>query len=1301
MRRLLAFIAILSASTLVLADDGLPDAKSPAAAKQSMRVAPRYRVDLVAHEPLTMDPVALDWGPDGKLWVAEMADYPNGIPEEEPDPTLPPSPRRGGPGRGADEGTGIDSKAAPLPNPPRRGEGTKPKEGTKPEKAEGPLTLALSPQGRGEGTKPEKTKRAGRIRFLEDTDGDGQYDKSTLFMEGVPFPNGVIAWKKGVLVSAAPDIFYAEDTDGDGKADVKQVLYTGFVEGNQQHRANGFSRGLDNWLYLANGDSGGTVTCVQSLNEALADSSSPRPGLAGRGAGGEGVRGEITARSQQAKQDEKGKEPLTLTLSPQSRGEGTKPKSEQKTIDIRGRDIRIRPDTGEIEAVVGQSQFGRNRDDWGNWFGNNNSRPMYHYVLDDHYLRRNPHLAAPNPQKDVSVTPGAAPVFPTSRTLTRFNDFHTANRFTSACSSMVDRGGLRVEGQNGSNKDSFTSPSTVNLQPSTIFISEPVHNLVHREVMTPDGLSFTSRRHPDDEQSEFLSSTDNWFRPTQLKTGPDGALYVADMYRLVIEHPQWIPIEWQKKLDLRAGHDKGRIWRVAPVGEKLRPVPRLDMMATAELVASLRHSNGWHRDLVQQLLIDRAAPEAVPLLREMVLAGERRVAGVGALRETPGFSDAQTGASPKAAPAPATQTNTAALARVHALCTLDGLKDGLTVPVLVAGLKDEHPGVRRQAIRLCEQADLPKEGLVEHLVKLVDDADPQVRLQLAYTLGEIKHTQADVALGKLAAKANGQAWMMAAVLSSLRADNLSSVMSEAIAMAPDDTNLLQQLLSQAAAFKSDAAVVTLLMRVTEPSPDSGFARWQFSALEQFALAQERRGEPFNPFAKVPEGLQLPERFIAMIVVAKRLASNEEADMAHRESAVRVIGLGDEVDVLQSLLVPQQPPALQSAAITALGRMKRPEVSKWLLSAYRSLAPGLRAEAASTLLSRDAWRDELLAALETKQLTPTDLDAASRQRLLDHKSKEVRERVAKLLAVDPNTDRAKLVAEYLPTVRAGGDVQHGSQLFAKRCAQCHKLGNVGHSVGPDLASLTDKSPEGMLIAILDPNRAVETKFLTFTAVTKSGVTHTGILANETASSLTLRAAEAKETALLRNELDELQSTTKSLMPEGLEKEVSPADAAALIAYIRNSVPLPARKTFPGNEPTVVKPNADGSITLTPFTAEIYGSTIVIEEQHKNLGWWSSADDAVSWTITAPRAGRYSVSWTWACEASAAGNTVVIEAVGKTVRHKVTATPGWDQYQSANLGELELPAGEVRLTLKAASRPLPALADVKSVTLTPVK
>src|SRR5262249_47101423 len=156
-----------------------------------------------------------------------------------------------------------------------------------------------------------------------------------------------------------------------------------------------------------------------------------------------------------------------------------------------GRDLRIHPDTGDLDAVTGQTQFGRSRDDWGNWFGCNNSNPMYQFVLDDAAQRRNPHFAAPSPRIDVPQVAGNAPVFPVSQLLARLNDFHPANRFPSACSAMIYR------------DDLFGPPFAGNA-----FICEPVHNLVHREIVEPRGVTFTSRRAPDEQQSEFLASTD-------------------------------------------------------------------------------------------------------------------------------------------------------------------------------------------------------------------------------------------------------------------------------------------------------------------------------------------------------------------------------------------------------------------------------------------------------------------------------------------------------------------------------------------------------------------------------------------------------------------------------------------------------------------------------------------------------------------------------------------------------------------------------------------------------------------------
>src|SRR5205807_4722201 len=220
-----------------------------------------------------------------------------------------------------------------------------------------------------------KGKPGGRVKYLEDTNGDGKYVKATVFLDNLSYPTSLMPWGKGIIVSAAPEIFYAESSTGSGPADIRKPLFVGFHPGNPQHRVNSLVWGLDNWVYCANGDSGGKARSVKT----------------------------------------------------------------GQTLDIRGRDFRIRPAQGLIDAQAGQTQFGRCRDDWGNWFGCNNSNPMYHYVLADRYLKRNPHVLYPDVRVPVSVKPGASEVFPISKPLPRFNSPQALNHFTSACSTIIYR----------------------------------------------------------------------------------------------------------------------------------------------------------------------------------------------------------------------------------------------------------------------------------------------------------------------------------------------------------------------------------------------------------------------------------------------------------------------------------------------------------------------------------------------------------------------------------------------------------------------------------------------------------------------------------------------------------------------------------------------------------------------------------------------------------------------------------------------------------------------------------------------
>src|SRR6185436_3301855 len=197
------------------------------------------------------------------------------------------------------------------------------------------------------------------------------------------------------------------------------------------------------------------------------------------------------------------------------------------------------------------------------------------------------HFAVKTTRQMLADYPEGTRLFPASRTRHRFNDHHQFNHVTSANSATPYR-------------DDLFGPEFA----TSVFISDPVHNLVHREVLEPAGVSFTSHRAADETNREFLACADNWFRPTMLKTGPDGALYIADMYRQVLEHPEWIPAFIQPRLDIRAGADKGRIYRVYPVTATLRKCPRLDPLDAAGLAAALDSPNGWQRDTAQRLLVE-------------------------------------------------------------------------------------------------------------------------------------------------------------------------------------------------------------------------------------------------------------------------------------------------------------------------------------------------------------------------------------------------------------------------------------------------------------------------------------------------------------------------------------------------------------------------------------------------------------------------------------------------------------------------------------------------------------------------
>ncbi|HEV3236830.1 MAG TPA: c-type cytochrome, partial [Gemmataceae bacterium] len=276
---------------------------------------------------------------------------------------------------------------------------------------------------------------------------------------------------------------------------------------------------------------------------------------------------------------------------------------------------------------------------------------------------------------------------------------------------------------------------------------------------------------------------------------------------------------------------------------------------------------------------------------------------------------------------------------------------------------------------------------------------------------------------------------------------------------------------------------------------------------------------------------------------------------------------------------------------------------------------------------------------------------------------------------------------------------GAEVFAKQCAGCHKLGGVGNEVGPDLASLGDKSPQGLLIAILDPNRAVEARYVNYLATTKAGLTFTGVLASETGNSVTLAGQDGKRQVILRTDLEELVSSGKSVMPEGLEKDIKHQDMADLIAHVRSLGPERKPKSFAGNKPELVQAAKDGAYLLLAGNCEIYGPTLVFEKTYGNLGFWENQEDQAIWTLNVAKPGKYAVWLDWACDDSCAGKKFLLEAGPNQLTGTVKSTGTWDTYKQAKVGELILPAGQQRITFRSAGRIFNALIDLKSIKLVP--
>jgi putative membrane-bound dehydrogenase-like protein len=975
MRKLayLAFLLLVGAEPTVDPKD-LPrfPPVEPKDAIKTFTVKEGFKIELAAAEPLVVDPVAMAFDEEGRLFVVEMRDY---------------SERR--------------------------------------------------------------EEKLGRIRMLTDTDGDGKFDKATIYADNLPWPTAVICWDGGIFVGATPNIFYFKDTDGDGKADVKKVIFAGFGNTtdrlNVQQLFNSFTWGLDNRIHGASGGNGGVVRFL-------------------------------------VHPDEKG-------------------------VGVGGKDFSFDPRTMDFRAESGGGQYGLSFDDTFRKFVCSNSHHIQSIMYDLRYSGRNPNYAIPAALVDIAADGAAAEVYRTSPE-EPWRVIRTKWRVSGLVPGPIEGGG-RSAGY-------FTGATGVTIfrgdgwGPEYVgdgFIGDAGGNLVHRKKIRTDGVGLIAERPKDEQKREFISSKDTWFRPVQFANGPDGNLYICDMYREVIEHPWSLPESIKKNLDLNSGNDRGRIYRIVKDGAAPRPAVQMGKMSGTELVAMLESPNGWTRDTAARLIYERQdqsiTRDLVKLLKESKLA----------------------------------------LARMHALYALDGLNQ-LTPKIVTDAMDDSDPAVRRHAVRLSERfaGDAQAESAIApKLVRLGEDPDPLVRFQVALTLGDFGHADRVPTLVGLARRDLKNSWITAAVFSSLTNGTgevfTTLVEDKKFRSSREGSEFLHQLV--------------VLLGTRDRADELVMVRNTFASIDDKALVfsmVEGLGEGLRRHGKLLDSIAELKPVLADAVKTSKFGEQQSDRMA----AIRLLGLLNDKESQGWLfhLLDLHRGEEKSAVLAALDRRNASGLAESLIDRWPKMTPRFRSDSLAVLLKRIDRCEILLGAIESGVIARGELSASQISFLRNHPNEFIRESAGKMFAT-ASKGRQEVVEAMMPALQMRGDAEKGKKIYLERCASCHRVGADGFALGPDLVTVKNSGKEKLLVNILDPNREVASQYSAYLVETKDGESILGIIVNDTATSITLRQAYGTETVVFRSNLKKLKNQGQSLMPEGLEEGLKPQNLADLLEFIESA------------------------------------------------------------------------------------------------------------------------------------------------------
>ena len=803
-------------------------------------------------------------------------------------------------------------------------------------------------------------------------------------------------------------------------------------------------------------------------------------------------------------------------------------------MDLQGQDFRFQLETKALERV-GHSSGGFELafDNWGNMYETHNLEHVSQLIFPGYYTNDLPterkHTLTVISDHEEN---GLARIYPIGEQETRVNHPEQSGYFSGACGITFYGGNAFPDGFN-----------------NNLFVCDVVLNLIHLDVLAPNVSAFKTSRMQ--EKSDFIASSDRSFRPVNMVTGPDGALYVMDMYRAVIEHPEWIPDEIEKELDLKAGMDKGRIYKITPKNNWTPASPKLNPSNPQSLVAALADKNQWTRMTAQRLIVESGDETYVVLLEK------------------------------------ALNTTDSDLAFLHALWTLEGLNN-LKTENLIAALNHKEASVKFNALKIAELRLNEHQALIPPILKLTADENARVRMQAALTLSRLnqknyaEHQQViSEAIATLLAHKEIDEWIVMAAS--------SAVQQQALPFA-------EKLLTKESLNEPEIEVVKTLARLVAQSNDTKVVQPLLVALSKNTSIKEgptstiidalaagwnpkkitKQSQDIIPvLAKIEEtahpsitracshlrnALQLPISSATRqrISMARQEVLDASLPLEKRLQLLQLIELEDfnkRANTLYKLLDNREPLALQEESLMQLWRSNKPSVAPKLVELWSSLGPDARKKASDILLYKSFNHEVLLTALEegTINMGEMNFDLERRRTLLWWSDTDaVKQRAEKLLSDAGVVTRTAAMEKMRPALALEGDLVKGKMQFINLCSQCHQYGEMGKNVGPILTEISRKSKASLLHDILDPNAAVDTKYINHQAKTKDGNIYTGIIAQESDTQIVLKMLGGQEKTIAKTELEQLSSLGISMMPEGQEANLSVQDMADLLAFLQQPV-----------------------------------------------------------------------------------------------------------------------------------------------------